>query len=367
MTVTDQIVDWFAEATQDCDANLEFNIVEFNDEPYFPQKADGFTYTEETYAACRDNTENCHFPDDVSWTKICSDFDVCTRFNNNEFDELWVWGGGYFGYFENNLAGEDAFIIQDDYPLENTGCIDLMPVVGLNWEEGLPNSIHSFGHRAKGAIMYSQGINQAIWGVSQNDISNPFNRYTHLDFQSTYDFSGCGNIHTPPNSSTSYEYDSSSSVQTMCDDFIDYPALEDPVTTLRTISNCAEWGCTDLGYYRWWFQHLPHNEGLDANGKYNNWWQYFANPHYVILNDLPTPTVTEPVTTTPTITDTPLVTATPLVTTTATNNSETQRPVQSTIPNTAFVDDKTDRIIIGALLIVVGIYFNKFKLKIEFN
>lgn len=78
-----------------------------------------------------------------------------------------------------------------------------------------------------------------------------------------YSYSGCGNIHYPPNGTSDYDYANSSPVPSNCDDFANYPDLGDPAETAKPVN---------------WFSHLPSNEGCGPDEVASNWWRYFVDP-----------------------------------------------------------------------------------------
>jgi hypothetical protein len=50
---------------------------------------------------------------------------------------------------------------------------------------------------------------------------------------------------------------------------------------LETVT-CSTWGCNSLGYFGWWFSHLPANSGCGTDNVANDWWVYFAYPELAL-------------------------------------------------------------------------------------
>ena len=67
----------------------------------------------------------------------------------------------------------------------------------------------------------------------------------------------------------SSDHENTRTVPSSCDDFLNYPNLTGSFKDI----NCLAWGCNELGYLKWWLEHLPHADGL-TEGKSNNWWRY---------------------------------------------------------------------------------------------
>jgi hypothetical protein len=92
-----------------------------------------------------------------------------------------------------------------------------------------------------------------------------------------YWYSGCGDIHYPPNGVSDYDYRNPSTVFTTCYDFANYPNLGDPQVTALPVT-CSAWNCYEVGFMGWWHSHLPANPGCGPDNVANNWWNYFVEP-----------------------------------------------------------------------------------------
>jgi len=94
--------------------------------------------------------------------------------------------------------------------------------------------------------------------------------------------SGVGNIHFAPNSETDYDWGNRTPVMSNCANWLNYPDLSGEPKEYT----CSEWGNGDIReHHKWWFKHLPHAKGKNAEtDKYNNWWIYFTLDY---INDPP--------------------------------------------------------------------------------
>lgn len=80
----------------------------------------------------------------------------------------------------------------------------------------------------------------------------------------------CGNTHSPPNTTNEYDYTSKQYRLNNCESW--HP--DDSLTTY-SFENCDQWGCTDLGFYKWFMQSVPgkDNEILYQGKAMRNWWE----------------------------------------------------------------------------------------------
>ncbi len=212
-------------------------------------KPDGFQYTDQSYLDCVEGRSDCHSPDIINYQQLFSTYNICSK----NVDEVWLWGGPYFGYLEYN-------------PVRYCG--KTMFVMGFNYERTIGEALHDFGHR-----MEFIGLSRIGNGTWRQNETNEWNKYSFISRH-------CGNIHYPPGTivgSEEYKYDKTTPVSTDCDGYLTYPS--GPYTP--QMITCSVWGCSQEGYVRWWLTDVPHNKGTSVspiNGKvlYNNWWKYYV-------------------------------------------------------------------------------------------
>jgi regulation of enolase protein 1 (concanavalin A-like superfamily) len=240
----------------------------------WPEKVDGFRYTEQEYLAAIHGQGPWHSPDAVSYNKIVNDsrLDICGKANRGEIDEVWIYNGPGFGFYESTLVGPGAFWYNSPPVPGPYSCNRLIPIMGPSPERGLDCATEDFGHRTESTMTQVYGSWQ------QNRTSHNWERFALVKALSpNYAYSGCGNVHYPPNGVSDYDYGNPSTVNTNCDDFANYPNLSEPSTVWHPVT-CSTWSCDHLQYFGYWFGHLPHNASCGSDHVANDWWQYFANP-----------------------------------------------------------------------------------------
>jgi len=260
----------------------------------FPVKIDGFKYTIDSFNTCWSNRSTCHSPDTADYLKILSDYDVCGKRNRGEIDELWLWGGPYFGYWEAIMTGPGAFWTNGG-PLTGSTCQKQLNIMGFNYERGVSEMFEDLGHRVEGTMRHVYGS----WTAGSD--SHAWNKYTLLD-KDAPGRAGCGNIHFAPNSTSDYDWGNTRTVTSSCEDWLNYPNL----TGATQSFSCSKWGCDGYAYKKWWHSHLPKAAGTGPDGKLNNWWSYVFNYEGTTGTvATPTPTAIPTPTPTPTLTPTP--------------------------------------------------------------
>lgn len=270
-TITQQTVDFFSQATNN---KITYNVVTTTVVNDWPELVDGFKYNASQYLAVLANSALHHEPQGVNYNKIITapEFDICGKLNRGEIDELWLYGGPWFGYYESRLAGPGAYWYNSP-PIDGVhNCNRLLPIMGPSYERTVNEAVHNFTHRSESTMMRVYG------GWQQNSTSHNWNKFGLVKAQSpSYSYSGCGSSHYPPNGVADYDYINPSSVLSNCDDFANYPNLNDPLAVSQPVS-CSNWGCMEINYYRYWFSHMPAFPGCGPDNVATDWWKYLANP-----------------------------------------------------------------------------------------
>src|SRR3989344_5011622 len=242
-----------------------YKVVERLEIDDIPVKTDGFHYTDTSYHDCLSNSTNCHADTGnglfADYLRILSDYDVCGKRNRGEIDELWMWGGPYFGYYESIMTGPNAFWTNGG-PLTGSLCTKQLNIMGFNYERGVAEMLEDMGHRVEGTMTY-------VYGSWQPLETHNWNRFSLRDIDIA-SRAGCGNVHYGPNSTSDYDWGNPRVVTSNCEDWANYPGL----TGATQQFGCERWGCSGYGFEKWWLGHIPKYTGNGIDGKLNNWWLY---------------------------------------------------------------------------------------------
>jgi hypothetical protein len=242
---------------------INFSIVESRDIDEFPVKADGFQYTEVEYKECWQANAGFHAADEVDYIKLLQDQNVVALINNKTIDEVWLWGGPYFGYWESAMAGPKAFNINGGV-YQNVNSNRAFAVMGFNYERELAEMLHSNCHRTEATMSKVYG------GWEVDKLTTTWARFAANLKQSG--IAAVGTCHYPPNANGDYDYANPNPVMSGADDWLNYPNL----TGQKKLINKDTWGGPDyqLNYMKWWYRHLPKKSKTDSEGKLLNWWKY---------------------------------------------------------------------------------------------
>lgn len=232
----------------------------------YPTKNTGYTFTDASYLSAL-SSQDANARAIINYNKVITDYDVCGKVNSGEIDELWLWGGPWFGYWEAVMAGPGAYVTNAS-PITGTTCNRKLHIFGFSYERGIAEMLEDFGHRTEGTIRTAFGG----WFAGANTDWDKFTkgRAFHPN-DGTFSY-GCGSIHEPFNASGGYDWGNVSAVANTCSAWTNYPPAP---TTLQT-QTCSIWGCTGYGYLKMWLTNLPKATG-QTNGKWNNWWKYLGD------------------------------------------------------------------------------------------
>ncbi len=208
-------------------------------------------------------------------------YDLCAKRDSGVIDEVWVFAHPFAAMYESILAGPGAFWWNAP-PLNNPALNKTLSIMGWNYERGVAEALHSFGHRVESAMWHAYGS----WNDKSTD-PNMWDLFTRID-KDVPGGANIGNVHYPPNGQSDYDYGNTKAVTTYADNWKRYPYLLDQHRTVT----CSEWGCSQLGYMRWFLSHLPRYTGV-YNGILNNWWAYALDYYSAVDSAKAAPVVTD--------------------------------------------------------------------------
>ena len=245
----------------------KYSIVDWIDADVYPVKRDGFRYTDDSYMQCYRGKAKWHQPDGVDYRAVIRDYKLGERVKAGKIDEVLMFGAPYFGYWESQMVGPTAYWCNSEGMNDATAGRNFI-IMGFNYERGVGEMLEDYGHR-------TESIMSHVYGGWNSDSPK-----TNWDLFALYDKvapgkAACGNVHYAPNSPGDYAWGDKAKVWSACDDWLtNWPNLKGT----KKMVDCSEWGGGDIrAHHRWWFTHIPHAEGVNADGKQNNWWKYLAD------------------------------------------------------------------------------------------
>lgn len=242
---------------------ITFRIVEWRDVDDFPVKTDGFRYTAESYARAKQENK-WRQPDGMDYPKVLAQYNAVKDVDSGKIDEVWMFGAPYMGFWESAMAGPNSFEI-------NGGAYSDVPskkrfaTMGFNYERGVAEMLHDLCHRTEATMSRVYG------GWKAEELTSMWARFA-ANFSQSHGVAACGTCHRPPNAERDYDYANKRQVASTADDWLNFPKL----TGKKKTVNCETWGGPDYqrNYLNWWFTHLPKANGINRDGRQNNWWKY---------------------------------------------------------------------------------------------
>jgi hypothetical protein len=212
---------------------------------------------------CR-RTGKWHQPDTADYPRTFQEFGLLPKIDRGEVDEVWFFGGPYFGYNESAMAGPRSFYI-NGATYEKVPSKRPFAIMGFNYERGVAEMMHDLCHRTESTMARVYG------GWKVEELTTNWARFA-ANYSQSGGTAAVGTCHWPPNAEHDYDYSNSRTVQSSADDWLGYPKL----TGATRPVNRETWGGPDYhrNYMKWWFTRLPHAEGVNADGRLNNWWRY---------------------------------------------------------------------------------------------
>jgi hypothetical protein len=236
----------------------------------YPVKVGGFKFTNAEYIGCLVDSSADYCDDLIDYAAVLATaYDpafgsACDALRHRRIDEVWLWGGPWFGYHEFEISTPSSLC---------PGVNRTFAVMGFSYERGIGEMVHDLGHRAE--YLIPQGIGYATWDrfdgqrwrYAEDFYCPPAPDATHPEVDPPVGHAG--NPHFPPNAYCHYQYDRDYPVLSDADDWANFPNL----TGAQTIVNASTWGATQEGFMVWWLGRFPRHSGKSSVG-YHDWWRY---------------------------------------------------------------------------------------------
>ncbi len=121
----------------------------------YPVLDDGRCYDDATWAAAlADDSKALRKPGSQDYAiadygRIIQDFDLLAEVEDRGVDEVWLFGGPYFGFHESCMAGRGAFWCNGpEIPASTRRFV----IMGFNYERQVKEMIHDYGHRVESIL-----------------------------------------------------------------------------------------------------------------------------------------------------------------------------------------------------------------------
>lgn len=243
-----------------------YEIVETVHADEYPIFQDGFQHDDESFAS--DWADRIFHNSTFDYVRWCNERGIGARVDAGEIDEVWLYAPPIGGMWESCMAGRGAYWI-NGVPYPEAGGERAFVIMGWNFERGVGEAIHSWGHRAESIMVHSYGS----WTP---DRSNTWSRFALLD-RDAPGLGGVGNVHFPVNGQSDYDYANPRFVPSNADAWLSYPNLNDQTRLI----NFREWSPVDTDsqreYLNWWYAHMPHAPGRGPDFFLANWWRYLID------------------------------------------------------------------------------------------
>lgn len=227
--------------------------------------------------------------------QILTNLDICNYVDSLGVKEVWMYGyhssviepdesrmSSRHGDVSNSFPKEEAIPSQFRMPICNNSYVLYNYTYQPGGATAIANAVHNRLHQVENIIPFADGVGK--WPPIREDQSNTnipgsifwgdFSEYIQdYTVRSSYN-SSCGNAHYTPNwtdlANHGYRYNLTAPRQFNCETW--HP--DDNQTTYIS-AGCERWGCTDMGFYKWWMQNIPgFNNGIIHNGQaMKNWWE----------------------------------------------------------------------------------------------
>ncbi|MCG8351873.1 MAG: hypothetical protein MI924_29255 [Chloroflexales bacterium] len=258
----DRLVQQYIDDLRACSGGLaRYEIVERIEVDGYPIKIDGFSYNNTTYLNCWQQRGGFHNPDAVNYNRLLTEFDLISKVERHQIDEVWLFAFPYAGYYESTMVGADAFWCNSPPVPHTDHCQRRFVIMGFNFERDVGCMIENFGHRVESIMTHVYR--------HRHGGRNLWARFTRYD-RDTPGQAECGNVHFAPSSRADYDWGNRRAVLSRADAWYNFPDLS---LSPRPMT-CAEWGNGDMrAHHLWWLDHIPRVAGV-TDGISNNWWQY---------------------------------------------------------------------------------------------
>jgi len=212
----------------------------------FPLQLGGFRYTPQSFAACLADATSCS-DQAIDYQAADVEQGLCDLVHSENLDQIWVYGADQF-----NLPRVGGLSCQRG--ADGSSAPQVIDVLGLRYNRGVNGYLADFQAAADMQLM-------TVFPNTPGDlVTSPYMLFKDA----------CGGVSKPPNTSEPGHFSDAAPVSSFCDAFLAYPPT--PALPVKPLG-CADWGCTEDGFMRFWCAHLPRARWFDAAGRYQDFWR----------------------------------------------------------------------------------------------
>lgn len=235
--------------------------------------------------------------------QILRDLNICNYVDTNGVKEVWLYG--YHSAFivpdeskmsskygdVSNAVPKDEYV-DSQYRLPR--CNNSYVLYDFNYFRGTDTNVHNRMHQIENVIFFAENMGYPVntSNVQGSVFWDDFAVWGDRALLSGYKAS-CGNTHSPPNTTNGYDYTSTQYRENNCETW-----NPDDSKTTYVNRNCTQWGCTELGFHKWFMQNMPgYNNGIVYAGRQmRNWWEAmydfngFIDAGWGLYKEIPLPT-----------------------------------------------------------------------------
>jgi hypothetical protein len=178
---TEGLVPQYIEAMRKASKNiLHYQVVETLKVAEYPTLTNGNRYTDKTFAAVLRDDKSALRDEKGSYVladyeQIIEKFDLLKKIESGQIDEVWMFGGPYFGFYESRMVGRGAFWCNG--PAMEKDCRRFV-IMGFNYERDVKEMVHDYGHRVESLLAKQFGSEPYLRNLYRQDSSStPANAY----------------------------------------------------------------------------------------------------------------------------------------------------------------------------------------------
>ena len=222
------------------------NVRLFTGSLAFPPLSAGFRFTPQSFGSCLADAASCS-DQAIDYQAVDLELGLCDLVRSENIDQIWVYGADQF-----NLPRVGNLSCQ--LQVDGSTTTQVIDVIGMRYNRGVSGVFADFQAAADAELM-------SVFPNTPGDlVTNPYVLFKEA----------CGAVGKPPNTAEAGHFGQTATVSSFCDAFLDYPPA--PPLPVKPLG-CADWGCTELGFSRFWFAHLPRARWFDEQARYRDFWR----------------------------------------------------------------------------------------------